>query len=477
MAPDGTTPQTRSETDSVSAAYADWAATAQDFPAAAITRARHGFIDIVACMIPGAADPAATIFRSASRAWGLGPCTVVGSPVTRPAPLAALANGIAAHALDFDDNLDPAKAHVTAVVAPALFALGELRVKSGRDLLDAYIVGVEITTRVGQGLNPFHRNRGWHATSTVGAIGAAAASGRLIGLDPRRMQHALNMATSFAGGFMSQFGSMTKPLHAGKAAEAGVVCALLAEAGMTAGAETLDGPNGMARLMVGPDLDELRRGDFAREHGQSLRFETSTLGRPLAILEHGLKVKRYPTCASTHRAIDGLLDLRARYGFTAADVARIDVFAPVTHFNNLMYTDPTSPAEAKFSMEFCVALALVTGGVGLGDFSSTAIDRPDVRAAMPRVIRYPVDKMESEFPTRVEVVLKTGTIRSISVAAPKGRTDNPLSEGDLWQKLNLCCRGMMDDGRAAQIERALRNLAGDAPVAELMAELRFGSLP
>lgn len=477
MAPDGTKPLTRLGTEAVSAAYAAWAATAGNFSAAAINRARNAFIDIVACLIPGAGDDAAVLFRFASRDWGLGPCTVVGSPVTRPAPLAALANGISAHALDFDDNLDPAKAHATAVIVPALLALGELRAKSGRDVLAAYIVGIEIATRVGQGLNPFHRNRGWHATSTVGAIAATAAAGQLIALDADRMRHALNMATSFAGGFMSQFGSMTKPLHAGKAAEAGVVCALLAEAGMTAGSEAFAGPNGMAQLMVGPDLEDLRRNGFAGEHGQTLRFETSTLGNPLAILAHGLKVKRYPTCASTHRALDGLLELRARHDLSASEVARIDVFAPVTHFNNLMYTDPTTAAEAKFSMEFCLGLALVTGGVALSDFAPAAIGRPDVRAAMGKVVRHPLDKSETEAPTRVEVILNSGRLWPISIDAPRGRADNPLTEDDLWQKLRLCCRVVVADEQVQRIERALHALDSDAPVTNLTAELRFGTAP
>ncbi|MBM3515956.1 MAG: MmgE/PrpD family protein, partial [Alphaproteobacteria bacterium] len=354
-----------------------------------------------------------------------------------------------------------------------ILALGELRAKSGRDVLAAYIIGVEITTRVGQGLNPFHRNRGWHATSTVGAIGAAAAAGRLIGLDTGRMRHALNMATSYAGGFMSQFGSMTKPLHAGKAAEAGVVCAFLAEAGMTAGSETLDGPTGMARLMVGPDLEELRRSGFKAEHGQTLRFEPATLGRPLAILAHGLKVKRYPTCASTHRALDGILELQEKHKFAAVDVTRIDVFAPVTHFNNLMYTDPSTPAEAKFSMEYCAAVAIENGGIGLADFAQSALAAPRVRHTMTKVVRHPIDRPESEFPTKVEITLTSGQSVSVHIDAPKGRVDNPLSEEELWQKLRLCCRGTIEAGRAARIETSLRRIDGDEPIATLMSELRF----
>src|SRR5690606_3313783 len=132
---------------------------------------------------------------------------------------------------------------------------------------------LQILGRVGQGVNPVHRNRGWHATATVGAIGAAAACARLLALDAVRAGHALSIATSMAGGFMSQFGTMMKPVHAGLAAKAGVMAASLARNGMKAGTETLDGPTGMNRLMVGPDYEELRDGLNHIEHGQTLRFE------------------------------------------------------------------------------------------------------------------------------------------------------------------------------------------------------------
>jgi len=159
------------------------------------------------------------------RPWGDGPCTVMGSEVRLAAPWAALANGTAAHALDFDDNFDPAKAHASAVLVPAILALAEQERASGRACLDAYIAGLQIMGRVGQGVNPAHRNRGWHATGTVGAIGAAAACARLLRLPEREAAFALSIATSLAGGFMAQFGTMTKPVHAGFAAQAGVMAA------------------------------------------------------------------------------------------------------------------------------------------------------------------------------------------------------------------------------------------------------------
>lgn len=477
MSPDGSKAPALSSVQNVSAAYAAWACGVEgQFPPEAIRRAKHAFIDIIACIVAGADDPATVKVRGVVSSWGNGSATVAGARSGLAPPLAALVNGVAAHAIDFDDNLDPAKAHITAVIAPALLAVAEGRGLGGKALLAAYIVGVQIATRVGQALNPYHRNRGWHATATVGTIGAAAAVGRLIGLDAAAMRHALNMSTSYAGGFMSQFGSMTKPLHAGKSAEAGVMCALFAEAGVTAGAETFGGATGMARLMVGPDLDELRvRKAFKPEHGQTLTFDTTNVGAPLAILAHGLKVKRYPTCASTHRALDGLITLREQHGVKAADVTRIDVAAPVSHFNNLMYVDPQTGAEAKFSMEYCLAVALRNGGIGLADFTPERVADPAFRSLMPLVHRIPVDKQESEFATRVDVVLKDGRTLTTTVDAPKGRADNPLSEAELWDKLRQCCRGVLDEAATATLIRALARLDELPSVADVMTPLRFDS--
>ena len=207
-------------------AYGAWLAETPDaWPAAAIESAHRQFIDVIGVTIPGAAEPAAQRVFETVRGWGAGPSTALMLGARLAPPWAALVNGTAAHALDFDDNFDPAKAHATAVLAPAILALAETEGASGRACLDAYVAGLQILGRVGQGVNPAHRNRGWHATATVGAIGAAAACARLLRLDARAAGYALSIATSMAGGFMSQFGTMTKPLHAGLAAKAGVMAA------------------------------------------------------------------------------------------------------------------------------------------------------------------------------------------------------------------------------------------------------------
>ena len=241
-------------------AYGAWLAETPDaWPDEALESAHRQFIDVLGVTIPGAVEPATLAVLETVRNWGAGPATAILQAARLAPPWAALVNGTAAHALDFDDNFDPAKAHATAVLAPAILAVAEAEGASGRQCLDAYIAGLQILGRAGQGVNPAHRNRGWHATATVGAIGAAAACARLLSLDTQTAAHAISISTSMAAGFMSQFGTMTmKLLHAGLAAKAGVMAASLARAGIDAGKDTLDGQTGMNRLMVGPDYEQLR---------------------------------------------------------------------------------------------------------------------------------------------------------------------------------------------------------------------------
>ena len=453
-------------------AYGAWLAeTPAAWPDAAWGAARRAFIDIVAVTVPGAAEPAARRVFETVRAWGAGGSTAIGQGALLPAPWAALVNGTAAHALDFDDNFDPAKAHASAVLVPAILALAEQEKASGRACLDAYVAGLQILGRVGQGVNPAHRNRGWHATATVGAIGAAAACARLLGLDARRAAFALSIATSMAGGFMSQFGTMTKPLHAGLAAKSGLLAASLAAAGIDAGLDTLDGPTGMNRLMVGPDYEELRDTLTHVEHGQTLRFETDKVGAPLLILSSGLKLKRFPNCGSAHRAMDGLLELMEAHGFAADEVAAIHVRAPVTHLANLMYEDAADALQARFSLEYALACLLVTGCCTLADFTDAAAARPEIRALYPRIHRHPVDKAEGEFPTEVEVVLGDGRRFQTAMPWPAGSLAMPFTEAQLWAKYDGCTAGLLAPDRAGAVRAALERLADLPEIAPLMAPL------
>jgi 2-methylcitrate dehydratase PrpD len=454
-------------------AYGRWLAeTPRAWPEAARDSAHRQFIDVIAVAIAGAGEPATRCVLDTVAGWGEGAATVIGGGISLAAPWAALVNGTAAHALDFDDNFDPAKAHATAVLAPAILALAEQEQASGADCLDAYIAGLQILGRTGQGINPVHRNRGWHATATIGAIGAAAACARLLRLDAAQAAHALSVATSMAGGFMAQFGTMTKPLHAGLAAKAGVLAASLARNGLTAGADTFDGPTGMNRLMVGPDYEHLRDTLTHVEHGQTLRFETASIGEPLLILSSGFRVKRFPNCGSAHRAMDGLLELRAAHGFEADDVASIEVIAPVSHLNNLMYTSPDDPLQAKFSLEYGLACVLLEGSCTLADFAPERIARAGVRALYPRIHRRPVDAAEGEFPTKVEVTLRSGATFTTTVAMPRGSLAAPFSTQEYWSKFEDCAVPAMPEETLREARLALNDLPFLPKVAAMMSPLQ-----
>jgi 2-methylcitrate dehydratase PrpD len=455
-------------------AFAGWASGVdQRWSELATERAKNAFIDVIAVMIPGARETVSNKVCALAESWGAGRCSAVGFDAGLSAPMAAMVNGTTAHAIDFDDNFDPAKAHATAVLAPALLALAEDRDLDGTALIDAYIVGLQIIGRVGQGVNPFHRNRGWHATATVGAVGSAAGCARLLGLDADETAHAISLATSMCGGFMSQFGTMTKPLHAGFAAAAAVKAALFAEAGITAGDQVLHGSNGMGTLMVGQDVESLRASMVGKaEHGQTVTFATENIGTPLMIEEYGLKVKRFPNCGSVHRALDGLLELRELHGFTAADVKEIFVRAPASHLRNLMYDRPINSMQAKFSLEYGMAAGLLRGKAGLEEYADETITDADIQALLAITRKEYVEKMESEFPTEVHVTLLDGSTVSTSVTMPVGSTAAPLTQAQLWAKFDDCAKSFLPENTLKCIRDMLAKLDGNQSIRSLMTGLR-----
>jgi len=454
-------------------AFAEWTSSVgHQWSGLATERAINAFTDIIAVMIPGACEPVSRKAYALAKCWGSGQCTAVGFEAGLSAPMAALVNGTSAHAIDFDDNFDPAKAHATAVLAPALLALAEDMDVRGKALIDAYIVGLQIMGRVGQGVNPFHRNRGWHATATVGAVGSAAGCARLLGLNTSETAHAISIATSMCGGFMSQFGTMTKPLHAGFAASGAVKAALFAQAGITAGDQTLHGSHGMGTLMVGQDVENLRASMIGKaEHGQTVTFATEDIGLPLLIEEFGLKLKRFPSCGSVHRALDGLLALKEEYGFKADDVKGILVRAPASHLRNLKYERPVNSLEAKFSLEYGMAVGLLRGDAGLAEYAEDMIMNADIQALLPITRKEYVEKMESEFPTEVHVTLRDGRTLSTSVSMPVGSASAPLTSAQLGAKFDACTKNHIAAETSLSIKNMLANLGDNQSIRFLMARL------
>lgn len=409
----------------------------------AYSRARSALSDTVACTLFGADHEAARIVRKAVMGWGEGASTVIGMGRRVPAPWAALVNGTAAHAHDLDDHELAAITHPSAVLVPALLAVAEERSASGRDILDAYIVGLEVITRIGEGVNmPFY-HRGWHATSTIGAVGAAAACARLMCLDVAAVAAAIGIGTSMAAGCNSQVGTTTKPTHAGLAAKAGVIAASLAAAGMTSSLGVLDAKwSSFLSLYAGPE---------AKGFAEPL----AKLGKILAIEEYGVVTKIYPCCGFVHRPVDAILELRATHGLTVKEVQGITVTIPCRNMDILIYPEPRTDTQARFSMHYCVAVALLTGRLMAADFLPSALIRSEVRSLIPLIeLRgHPLTSASldpsTQEPDVVTVHLKDGRTLSKSVDHARGTPELPLSEAETTAKFEYCAAQLSTADRAA----------------------------
>jgi 2-methylcitrate dehydratase PrpD len=432
-----------------------------EWPPAAIDGARRVVADTLACILGGRREAAARTAATALDGWRGGPGgahdLVAGGRL--PAPWAALVNGTAAHALDYDDVLEPALAHASAVLVPALLALGEERGATGARLLDAVLIGFDVLSALAGGVMLAHYKRGWHSTLALGAPAAAAACGRLAGLDPVRMEVAIAAAMSFSSGSRRQNGTAMKPIHAGLGAQAGIMALALAEAGATASPEMLDGSWSFIDLFGGPDAPGAAA---VRER----------LAGPPAMLEFGSWLKAYPCCASAHRAIDAMLALRARHGLAPQDIASAEADVSIIVQRNLMHERPMTRTEARFSMNHCLALA-AEGSVGLAGFRPEAIARH--RDFWPRVTM----RLNPSLPgggegerCRLRVTLRDGRVLEEAVEVPKGHPLAPLSEAELAAKLRDCAAaGGVPEAAATRLLAALDGLAQARDLATLTAAL------
>ncbi|WP_159949605.1 MmgE/PrpD family protein [Rhizobium sp. 18065] len=430
------------------------------FSGLATTRAQQAIVDTIGCMVAGAFDPTP---QSVAKAFlnEIGPngVSMVFTGGRASPSIAALVNGTAAHCLDFDDNFHPARAHASAVLVPALLAIASADdAISGHQLVRAYLAGLEAQAAVGFGVNPSHYNKGWHATSTVGCIGAAAGVAVLLGLDEVAVAQAMSIATSFAAGPKGQFGTPVKPLHAGMAARNAVDAAYLARAGITGKLDILEGPQGFLGLFGGAE----QAGWSALSWDESHIIET-----------RGLVTKLHPCCASTHRVIDAARDLQKEHGFVLDDVRRIDTKVGRSAVDNLAYPDPADEMQARFSMQYCLAAALLQGGLSLADFTREAIFRPQIRRQMPKIFMSAFSVEEERGAERiahqVSVTLLDGrTVRTERLHA-NGAIAMPLTDAERQSKFLDCLRwaGVEDDG----IEGTLADIGCVTSVRE-----RLGSL-
>jgi 2-methylcitrate dehydratase PrpD len=427
-------------------------------PEEARVRAGAAVLDTVGVAIAGSTEPAARIVRQIVAAESPGDGTVLGTSLRASATGAALANGTAAHAHDFDDMCFVSLAHPSAPLVPAALAAAEQSRASGRALLDAYVVGFEIEGRLGRAMNPRHYQRGWHCTSTLGSVGSAAACARLFGLDAGAAAHAIAIAASSASGLKENFGTMVKPLHAGLAARNGVLAAMLAANGMTASPLAVDGPQGFLHAMDG--------------ERESLDDIAADLGSRWEILDTGVTVKLYPSCAGTHPTLDALLDLRRRERFTADDVEQVDIDVDSITPTVLIYDRPGNGLEAKFSLPFCAAAAIVFGQVGIATFEGAAFGDPGVAALMPRIAMHPAPALDGIAApltqARLTVRLRDGRTLTASANGARGYAERPASPDELAAKFLGCATLALSEDDAERLLDALKDVGTARDVHELL---------
>jgi len=420
---------------------------ADAIPPATAAAARVAILDGLACAIAGRDEPVARRVRDWARAQGgREGATLWGTGERVPAALAALVNGAAAHALDFDDVSWAMSGHPTVPLLPAALAAAEMAGASGMDLLRAFVAGFEVEARIGQMLGRPHYEKGWHATSTAGVFGAAAAAGFLLGLDAGQLRRAFGIAASRAAGTRANFGTDTKPLHAGLAARAGLEAAELAKLGVTAREDILEAEMGLADL-----------------YGAMRPAALPPLGAPFALEHPGLELKPYPSCRFTHRAIDSVLALREKHGDRA--LRALEVASDPLGLKILIYPTPHTGLEAKFSLQYCAAVAWLDGWPGLESFSDARALRDDVQSLLRRVTVREARGAEEE----VELVFADGGRERASARLARGNPERPLSETERLAKVRACVAPVLGEPAAERLIETVARLESLASVRELTA--------
>jgi 2-methylcitrate dehydratase PrpD len=427
-------------------------------PQACLHAARIGFIDCVGVMIAGSREQAHHLVANlvAASATNEGAPEIPSGRNLAPAD-AALVNGVAAHVLDYDDvAID---GHPSAALVPAILAEGWALDASGEDALVAYIAGYEVWAQL-QELEPGHlHERGFHPTAIWGTLAAAAACARLNRLDPAATGHALAIAASLAAGLVANFGTMTKPLHVGRTAQAGVLAARLAKAGFTGSPDALEHPTGFMQAHSASGKPSVDARDWR-------------LGKDWRLSKLGVNVKRYPMCYATHRSIDAMLDLVCQNDLAPDAVDEIRVRIGSTQRLMLRNRDPKTALEAKFSLEFAMAAALVARHVGLAQLADDFVRRADVIDAMRKVRCTTTDEILPDGPfapeDKLSIVLKSGeTLAHPPVSEAKGSWKKPLSDAELRDKFFDCAAPALGSSQADDLFDRLAALDRVASLREL----------
>lgn len=432
-------------------------------PADVLYAAQRAILDTIGVALAGSIEPASRIIADyVADRGGAAESLIWGTTTRVSASAATLANGTAAHVLDFDDTHGLMRGHPSVTILPAVMAMGERVDASGMDVLAAFVIGVEVECRLGQLAGPEAYDRGWHVTATHGVIGATAAAGRLAGLTVEQLRLAIGLAASHAGGVRQNFGTMTKSFHVGRAGESAINAVELIQRGFTASPDAIEGDVGYLAV-------------FGRNTEFSQDELGSALGNPFALVSPGVNVKVYPSCAFTHAPIDLAVDMAGDLAPHDIDRIVVDVVygAPLI----LIHHRPRDPLSAKFSLEYCVAAALIDHAITLDHFTEPVVLRDDIQELLQRVEYVVPDEwrvLNGPLKTgqaRMAIHLADGTVRRDETYAVRGSADRPLSDDELAAKFLSCAELRLGRGHAEEVLDEVLNLRQCASVSDLTRRL------
>ena len=350
----------------------------EDIPPEAIRVANESCFDLLGVILAGSTQPVGEIIQQyVDDSGGSNQATVLASGLQTSLANAALANGTMGHALDYDDF--GGFGHPTVAIFPALLALGESLNSTGRDLLEAYVIGCELGLALQHTTKYAQMERGFHSTAVIGRMAATAACAKLLGLAHEQTVIALGIAGSMASGVIHNFGTMVKPLHAGLTCRDAVMAVQFAQRGFTAGHQIFEHPLGFTTPILGEGIYDLNQ-------------MAEDLGNPFRV-QDALIIKKYPCCGGNHAMLDSLFSLMREHNFTWDDVASAEVDQSYLSIV-MLYPEPDDPLKGKFSAKYNVAAALVDGEIGIGTFSDEKIADPEMQSAMDKVTTRVLSKWE-----------------------------------------------------------------------------------
>ena len=427
-----------------------------DIPEAVRRVATEHILDGYGLALSGHDEEGHAIMRRYAERVSCAPEMVIfGTPLRSSAEVAALVNGLAMHAMDYDDtqlSTNPESVyglltHPTTPVLGAASAAAELTGAGGQDLLTAYVAGVEVACRTSDASNPRHYQKGFHSTGTFGAIGAVAAAGKLLGLTEEQLLFALGIAAALSGGYRENFGTMSKPLHAGQAAEAGVFAARLAADGFTAARNILEAKRGM--YSASSDGYEPSRID-------------GKLGEPFFFEDPGVSIKPYPSGSLSHPGQDAVLDLVHEHDVRPEDVEEAIAGTNSAMPNALIYEMPQTSLEAKFSFPFFLAIAILRRKVGIAEFRDEVVRDPEVQEMMKRC-RHIVDpeidaRGFQHMDTRITIRMTDGRVLEKVESFATGHPEKPMSREQLEGKFFECAALAIPEDRARLAAEMIWNL-------------------